>query len=230
MNSEAGDRRAVPVWDPYVRLFHWLLVASFAFAWLSGKKGWMDLHYQSGLLVLGLVIFRVLWGLVGSPTARFAHFLKGPAALIAYLKTMLAPKPSHAFGHNAGGGLMVALLLLIVLVQAASGLFNTDDILFEAPFYSRVPDWFSRLMGYVHSVLFNLTLLLVAAHVAVIAFYYLWKRENLVRAMVTGRALLPGRKAEAATKSGETKFASPLRALVCAAIAAAGPIAIYWWN
>ena len=213
----------VRVWDPYVRLFHWLLVSGIVAAWITGNEGRMDLHYKIGLGVLGLVIFRILWGLVGSRTARFTHFVKGPGAVLRYMKSMLKRKPSFAFGHNAGGGAMVVVLLLVVLVQASSGLFNSDDILFEGPFYAKVPDSVSRLMGFLHGSLFNLLLLLVGLHLAVIALYLVWKRENLVRAMVTGRALLP-------KENGEADFASPLRALVVAVIAAIPPIAIYVLN
>jgi len=232
MNSAKAEGRlaTVPVWDPYVRLFHWLLVVGMGLAWWTGTEGWMDLHYQIGLTVLGLVIFRLLWGLFGSPTARFRHFIKGPGAVLGYVRTFAARKPSHSFGHNPGGGLMVAVLLLVILIQDASGLFNSDDILFEGPFYARVPEAVSRLMGFIHAQFFNLVLVLVGLHVAVIALYLVWKRENLVRAMVTGRAQLPAGLAEAASENGETRFASPFRALLCAVIAAAVPLAIYGLN
>jgi len=221
--SSTSTLAPVRVWDPYVRLFHWALVISMAAAWISGENGWMDTHYQIGLFVIWLVIFRVLWGFVGSRTARFTHFIKGPGAVITYMKTMAARKPSHAFGHNAGGGLMVLVLLLVVFAQAASGLFNTDDVVYEAPFYDNVSEQFSRLMGFVHNQFFNLVLLLVALHIAVIAMYFFWKRENLVRAMVTGRAFLP-------KQNSEMDFASPLRALIVAVIAAVAPVAIYVMN
>jgi cytochrome b len=221
---------AVSVWDPYVRLFHWLLVIGMGLAWWTGQTGRMDLHYRIGLGVLGLVIFRALWGLVGSPTARFGHFIKGPGAVLGYFRGFAARKPSHSFGHNPAGGAMVALLLLVILVQDVSGLFNSDDVLFDGPFFAAVSDGFARLMGFVHAQLFNLVLVLVGLHVAVIALYFFWKRENLVRAMVTGRALLPQSAAAAARQRGETRFASPLRALVCAAIAAAPPLLIYFLN
>jgi cytochrome b len=224
-----ADLAPVRVWDPYVRVFHWLLVLGIAASWLSGENGWMETHYQIGLGVGWLVLFRILWGVVGSRTARFTHFLKGPGAVFAYMKTMFARKPSHAFGHNAGGGLMVLVLLLAVGIQVFSGLFNHDDVLFEGPLYDNVPDWATHLAGFVHGRLFNILLALIALHVLVIAVYYFWKRENLVRAMVTGRALLP-LNGSGAKGNGEADFASPLRALIVAAIAAVPPIAIYVLN
>jgi cytochrome b len=213
----------VRVWDPYVRIFHWLLVIGIAASWITGENEWYETHYQIGLGVGWLILFRILWGFVGSPTARFTHFIKGPGAVIAYMKTMFARKPSHAFGHNAGGGLMVLVLLLVVGLQAFSGLFNTDDVLFDGPFYDNVPESISKLAGAWHGRLFNILLALIALHVLVIAIYYIWKRENLVRAMVTGRAFLP-------KGNGEADFASPFRALIVAAIAAVPPILIYVLN
>jgi cytochrome b len=222
-SSPAAELAPVRVWDPYVRLFHWLLVIGLAASWITGEQGWYETHYQIGLCVGWLILFRILWGFVGSRTARFTHFLKGPGAVAAYLKSVFARKPSHAFGHNAGGGLMVIALLLVVGAQAFTGLFNTDDVLFEGPLYDNASEAFTKFAGVWHGRLFNILLALVALHVLVIALYLVWKRENLVRAMVTGRALLP-------KGNGEADFASPLRALIVAAIAALPPIAIYALN
>jgi cytochrome b len=227
-SSGAAGLAPTRVWDPYVRIFHWLLVIGLAASWITGENGWYETHYQIGLCVGGLIIFRILWGFVGSPTARFTHFLKGPAAVLAYTKTMFARKPSYALGHNAGGGLMVLVLLLVVGVQAFSGLFNTDDVLFDGPLYDNAPAWVTKLAGVWHERLFNILLALVVLHVLVIALYYFWKRENLVRAMVTGRAFLP--KANGPNGIGEATFASPFRALIVAAIAAVPPILIYVLN
>jgi cytochrome b len=222
-SAPTADLAPVRVWDPYVRAFHWLLVIGILASWITGENGWMETHYQIGLGVGWLVIFRILWGFVGSRTARFTHFIKGPGAVIDYARTMFARKPSHAFGHNAGGGLMVLVLLLVVGIQAFSGLFNSDDVLFDGPFYDDVSDSMTHLAGFVHAWLFDILLALIALHVLVIAMYFFWKRENLVRAMVVGRALLP-------KNSGEADFASPLRALIVAAVAAVAPIAIYVMN
>ena len=228
-SAPSADLAPVRVWDPYVRAFHWLLVIGIVASWISGENEWMETHYQIGLGVGWLIIFRILWGFVGSRTARFTHFLKGPGAVLAYTKTMFARKPSHAFGHNAGGGLMVLVLLLVVGIQTFTGLFNTDDVLFDGPLFDNAPDSVTHLFGFLHDRLFNILLALVALHVLVIAVYYFWKRENLVRAMVTGRALLP-QKGNGPKGNGEAKFASPLRALIVAAIAAVPPIAIYVLN
>ena len=223
-DSATATLAPVRVWDPYVRLFHWLLVIGIAASWITGENEWRETHYQIGLCVGWLVIFRILWGFAGSRTARFTHFIKGPGAVLTYMKSMFGRKPSHAFGHNAGGGLMVLVLLLAVGIQAFSGLFNADDVLFEGPFYDNAPESVTDFAGFVHAWLFDILMVLIVLHVLVIALYYFWKRENLVRAMVTGRALLPR------NGNGEADFASPLRAFIVAVIAAIAPIAIYVLN
>lgn len=232
-STTTAELAPVRVWDPYVRAFHWLLVIGIAAAWVTGENGWMETHYQIGLGIGGLILFRILWGFVGSRTARFTHFIKGPGAVIAYLKTVFARKPSHAYGHNAGGGLMVLVLLLAVGIQAFSGLFNADDVVFEGPFYDNVSEATAKFAGFVHGRLFNILLALIALHVLVIAVYLVWKRENLVRAMVTGRAWLPNGNApngNGPNGNGEADFASPFRALIVAAIAAVPPILVYVLN
>lgn len=219
----AAKLAPVRVWDPYVRVFHWLLVIGLIASWITGENEWYETHYQVGLCVGWLVIFRILWGFVGSPTARFSHFLKGPSAVLGYAQTLFARKPSHSFGHNAAGGLMVLILLLAVGIQAFSGLFNTDDVLFDGPLFDNAPESVTDFAGFVHGRLFNILLALIALHVLVIALYFFWKRENLVRAMITGRAFLP-------KGNGEADFASPFRALIVAVLAAVPPIAIYVLN
>jgi cytochrome b len=220
-----------PVWDLPVRLFHWAFVICFVVSWISGQAEDLDLHYKSGLALLGLVVFRLLWGLVGSPTARFAHFVRRPNAAIAYLKSSFGHRgPSYSFGHNAAGGLMVLALILLVGLQTLSGMSSSDDIIFEGPLYGRWPDWLGGLLETIHEPLSNVLLALAALHILVILVYRLVKRENLVRAMVTGRAKLPAPVAEAAASRGETKGAPIWRAFLCALIAAAVPLAIdfYW--
>lgn len=220
-----------PVWDLPVRLFHWSFAVCLTVSWLSGQFGERDLHYLSGLAVLGLVLFRVLWGLVGSPTARFSHFLKGPGTAISYLKhTSRSRSPSYSFGHNAAGGLMVVALLMFAGLQALSGLGNTDDVLFDGPLYDDLPEWLTDKMGAVHEPMANLLLALVLLHVAAVAAYRLVKRENLVRAMIVGSAKLPAKVASQSATSGQTRRGPLLRAAICLALASVPPVAIYWLN
>jgi cytochrome b len=229
--SETSERLVeTPVWDLPVRLFHWSFAICFAVSWISGQAENLDLHYGSGLVLLGLVIFRLLWGLVGSPTARFAHFLRGPGAAIAYLKESFRHRgPSYSFGHNAAGGLMVVALIVLAGLQVVSGMSSTDDVIFEGPLYGRLPDWLGRPLEILHEPLANILLALALLHILVILVYRFVKRENLVRAMVLGRARLPEPVAQVAAARGETKGAPLGRALVCAILAAAVPAAIHYF-
>jgi len=219
-----------PMWDLPVRLFHWSFAVCFAISWISGQMEKRDLHYASGMVLFGLVIFRLLWGLLGSPTARFTHFLRWPNAAIGYLRRAFGHRaPSYTFGHNAAGGLMVAGLVGLIGLQTISGMSSTDDVIFEGPLYGRWPDWLGSALEKIHEPLSNVLLALALLHVLVIVVYLVVKRENLVRAMIVGRAKLPETVVRNAAARGETKGAPLWRALVCALIAAAPPLAIHTW-
>ncbi|HET6160316.1 MAG TPA: cytochrome b/b6 domain-containing protein [Dongiaceae bacterium] len=228
MSEEQEKLVDVPMWDLPVRLFHWSFVAAFAVCWISGQTEDLDLHYASGMVLLGLLVFRVLWGLVGSPTARFSHFLRWPSAAIGYLRDSFGhPRPSYSYGHNAAGGLMVAALIALMALQTVSGMASTDDVLFDGPLYGRLPDWLSAPLEKYHELLANILLALALLHIAVIIFYRVLKRENLVRAMILGRARLPQSMARMVEQGGSSKGAPLWRALICAVIAAAVPVAIH---
>jgi cytochrome b len=178
--------RDIRVWDLPVRLFHWLLVVLVVAAYITGEFGYMDRHMQVGQAVLVLVVWRVLWGLVGSETARFARFLKGPAAMLAYARSVLTPRPLATAGHNPLGALMVLALLAALLAQAGSGLFATDDIVVEGPLHHLVPGRTASTLTTIHHLSINVLIALVALHVATNLFYLLVKKENLIGPMVTG--------------------------------------------
>lgn len=228
--SSTPELVPVPVWDIWVRLFHWALVLVITASFVTDRIGDLDSHYIAGLGVLGLVIFRLLWGMFGSPTARFTTFVKGPKAILAYARLAVRRHPSFSFGHNPAGAVMVIVLLLLLLAQAVSGLFNSDDILFEGPLYDNASGAVTGFMGRWHAQFGDIILILILVHVGVVLLYRLLKGENLVGAMIRGKARLPRPVADAAKKSGEAESASPFRALVCAAIAAAVPLAIHWLN
>ena len=228
MSEEKEPLVDVPMWDLPVRLFHWSFVAAFAVCWISGQTEDLDLHYASGMVLGGLVVFRVLWGLIGSPTARFSHFLRWPTAAFAYLRKSFDHwAPSHTFGHNAAGGLMVAALIALIGLQTVSGMASTDDVLFDGPLYGRLPGWLSAPLEKYHELLANILLALALLHILVIVLYRLLKHENLVRAMILGRARLPRSVARMAEQDGSTKGAPLWRAALCAVIAAAVPATIH---
>jgi len=220
---------AIPMWDIWVRLFHWALVAAITVSFVTENIGNLETHYIAGLAVLGLIIFRVLWGLIGSPTARFGHFLRGPRSVLNYLKHARGRKPSYSFGHNPAGGAMVALLLLVLGFQAVSGLFNSDDILFEGPLYDNVSGAVAGFFGRWHGVMGNVILGLVALHILVVLLYRVVKRENLIKAMVVGKAVLP-QDVVSRLPADERRHAGSGRALICIGIAVAIPMAIFYLN
>jgi cytochrome b len=185
----------VRVWDPAVRLFHWTLVCLVACAWISYKFGdtRMIWHQWNGIAILVLVVFRLLWGFFGSSTARFRTFVKGPAAVLAYLRA-----PARTLGHNPVGALMVLALLAGLAVQGGFGLFATDDVIASGPLYHTVPSKVGAKLTTFHRIGFWVVVGLVATHVAAIVTYLLRKKENLIRPMITGRKPRAGFEAEPA--------------------------------
>ncbi|OYX88009.1 MAG: hydrogenase [Azorhizobium sp. 35-67-5] len=186
-----GATRWVKVWDAPTRLFHWSLVALIAGAWFTAENGWIDWHFRCGYAILALLLFRLVWGFVGSDTACFARFVKSPVAALAHLAHITKREPDTEIGHNAAGGLMVLAMLALILVQVGLGLFSTDGIFTDGPLaYLVGPDLSDRITGW-HEFNFNLILAAVVLHVAAILTYAVLKRHDLVRPMVTGLKKLP---------------------------------------
>lgn len=213
--TQTGETRAVPVWDIPVRLFHWTLVLLIAFSWLAAEMNWMTWHMYSGYAVLTLILFRILWGLIGSTHARFSDFIYGPRALIAYIKTLPSRAAAKFAGHNPLGGISVVLILLCVLVQAGTGLFANDDIINEGPLFRHISKELSDWLTTIHKYNFNVLLTLIGVHVAAVLYYLFYKSENLIKPMFTGRKHLPAGVAPAPMRS-------PALALVVLAVCAAG--------
>lgn len=182
----------VRVWDLPVRLFHWLLVLLIAAAWWTAENDAMDWHMRCGYAVLTLVLFRLIWGVVGSETARFTQFVRGPSAILHHVRELARPgRMAMHKGHNALGAVAVLALLTVVAIQAVTGLFTSDGILTEGPLAASVSSGTGRLLRSIHFTNFNILLGLVGLHVAAILVYAALKRLDLVRPMVTGRATLP---------------------------------------
>jgi cytochrome b len=203
----------VRVWDLPTRLFHWAIVVLVGFSWLSAQYNWMEWHLLSGYAILALLLFRLVWGLVGSATARFGQFLAGPLATLRHLAHLARREPDHEVGHNAAGGWMVLLMLLLLAVQAVTGLFANDDALTEGPLASHVDKSTSDWLSHIHRVNFTFIEILVAAHILAVLTYAVLKRHDLVRPMVTGRKYLPA-------DTPRPRMASLWLALVVAALAA----------
>ncbi len=172
------------IWDLPLRLFHWVLALAVTGAMISGQIGGnlMIWHGRLGILIAGLLGFRLAWGLVGSTYARFASFVRGPATILAYLRGHW-----HGLGHNPLGALSVLGMLIALGLQTAGGLFGNDDIAFQGPLYALVTKDTSDWLTGLHRKGFWLILLLVATHLAAIVFYLRVHQDNLVRPMITGR-------------------------------------------
>ena len=188
------------VWDLPIRLFHWLLVVSIIGLFVTGKIGGnlMEWHRKIGFFVLGLITFRLVWGVVGNEHARFVNFVRGPGAVLDYMKSLRQPSVAGAaastvsLGHNPMGALSVLAMLAVVGFQAVSGLFADDEILMKGPYADAVSNATSALFSKWHAWNSNLILALVALHLAAIGYYFFAKKENLVKAMVSGDKVVDG--------------------------------------
>jgi cytochrome b len=182
-----AELRAVRVWDMPTRLFHWALVVLIPFAWWSEETDHINWHKLSGFLVIALVVFRIYWGFLGSWTARFANFLRGPRAIWSYVKG----RGSHIVSHNPLGGWSVAAMILLLLAECICGLFAIDEDGYEAgPFASYLSFDRARLAMHVHNWLFYALLGLIGLHIATVLVYWVSGR-NLVWPMISGRKQLP---------------------------------------
>jgi len=188
--SERSTR--VLVWDLPTRLFHWLLLICVILSFVTGIIGGnaMEYHLLSGYAILVLLIFRMAWGFVGSRTARFSSFVKGPATVLSYLRVLLQKKTEKPYlGHNPLGGWSIVAMLLVLFVQVATGLFANDDILTEGPLYVWVTKETSNLLTWVHLINRFVLVALIAVHIFAVFFYFFFKHENLIGPMITGRKL-----------------------------------------
>ncbi|MDO8458027.1 MAG: cytochrome b/b6 domain-containing protein [Burkholderiaceae bacterium] len=202
--TESTSNTKILVWDAPVRVFHWLLVLSFAGAYLTAEsERWRLVHVSLGYTMAGLVAFRILWGLMGTRYARFASFVRGPAAVMRYARAMLAGQPEHHVGHNPAGALAIVLLLLSSIAIVATGWAVYNDV---------GGDW----LGDLHEGAANIMLIVVAVHVAGVAVASWLHRENLVRAMVTG-------KKEGTPDTGIRRAWRPLALIIVVAVLG------FWW-
>jgi cytochrome b len=193
----------VAVWDLPTRIFHWLLVLLLVLLWYTGEVGGLSLNFEApmigtlfvgnldvhmllGQCVLALVIFRILWGFVGSSTARFSTFVRGPVPVGSYLRAVARGEMPLFTGHNPAGAWMILLLLTLLALQAGLGLFANDDIFSEGPLAHLVSKETGDRLTDLHGLSFNALLAAAALHVAA-ALYYLVRGENLVYPMITGR-------------------------------------------
>lgn len=207
------------VWDLPTRIFHWALVACIIAAFVTAKIGGnaMIWHGRLGLAILGLLVFRIVWGFVGSTYARFAQFVRGPAAIRAYLKGEWRGQ-----GHNPAGALSVLALLGVITAMAGTGLFANDDIAFEGYLMPLIgSDLSGRITG-IHHLFEKVLMLLVVLHVGAIVFYARVRKHNLVKPMLTGWA--DGKPCESARGGGAVAFLIATLVAVVTVWAASGAL------
>lgn len=188
--GSGGSLRLEKIWDLPTRLFHWLLAASVIAGWYFGEFrtfSTIDWHFYLGQATGWLLVFRLFWGFYGPAPARFSTIIPSRGALFGYLRHLWRRTPSGIAGHNPVGGLSVAALLIVLSVQVICGFFSEDDGLFASgPFVKFAsPNWV-LFAGGIHHKSSLVLLMLVVLHVAAIAFYHLWKRENLILPMISG--------------------------------------------
>jgi len=198
---------SIKVWDILVRVFHWSLAIFFTLAYLSGEGEVEELHAWAGYIIIGLLVFRIVWGFVGSKYARFSDFIYSPTKIADYLKSLFTSKPKHYLGHNPAGGVMVILLLVFLSLSSWSGL-KAYEAEGKGPLASaemslvtlaQADSWYEEEHEHeghgkgdefweeIHEFFVNFTLLLVFVHLGGVFISSALHKENLVRAMITGR-------------------------------------------
>lgn len=184
----------VNVWDWRIRFFHWTLVAGFITEYLTGEYRWGGVHELAGYGLCLLLLARLYWGFSGSQYARFSSFIFSPSETLAYARAMLTGHPKHYYGHNPAGALMVFALLVLLSLIFATGLLTLAVIDYDGPFIAlanMVDDETSYAIRHFHRFLVNLALVMVGLHLMGVVAGSIQHKENLVRAMVTGRKIKP---------------------------------------
>ncbi|MEY2853289.1 MAG: hypothetical protein RL030_421 [Pseudomonadota bacterium] len=215
------------VWDLPTRLFHWMLVASMVASYLTADAGSpsMKWHMVLGYWTLGLVIFRILWGFFGPRHARFSAFFK-PGRVGDYLATLLRRDSTPTVGHNPLGGLAVIVMLMMVAIQAVSGLFITDDIVWSGPWNPAVSSETADRLATVHHLNFDILLWVIGLHVLTVLFYAFYKRQDLVGPMFTGykkSAIVPENQSINGSQLAKALVIAVLSAAVVYALLAFAP-------
>lgn len=219
----APDVTTIRVWDLPTRLFHWALVFCVAGSFVTIKLGGfvgMEWHARFGQITFGLILFRLIWGVVGPHYARFSQFVRGPSTIWAYLQG----QHLHVAGHNPMGALSVIAMLLVFGFQATSGLFASEDVFFTSGSLAYLSSaWSSRLTS-LHKLNEWPMIVLVGLHLVAIVWYRLVKKRRLVKAMITGNLSLPNIAARQARQAPQSPSSLMGALLLVAAITA-----LTWW-
>lgn len=175
------------LWDGWTRLFHWLLVLCVLLSWVSYEEDYLQVHIYSGYVVLILVLTRLVWGFVGSVHSRFSDFVVSPQSAFKYL---LSVRPGGVgkkmVGHNPAGGWSVLVLLGLLLVQTLTGLFNSDELIYNGPFYHALDSSWTDKLGELHETVFWVLVGFIGLHIAAVALYSWVHKAGVVLPMITG--------------------------------------------
>jgi cytochrome b len=219
----------VYVWDLPIRLVHWLLVALLCFSWWTATESQMQWHRFSGYAIFTLVLFRIYWGFVGSVTARFAQFVRGPAVIISYSRSIFQRSSISETGHNPLGGWNVVILLTLLFSQVLLGLFAVDvDGIESGPLSYLVSFETGRAAAKLHERVFHLLEVLIALHLAAILFYRFYKRQNLTAAMIVGTKRLPLSSAAAGGRLTYSWRAATIGLIISALLVSAVASGLRW--
>jgi cytochrome b len=187
-----NNLHTINVWDVLIRIFHWSLVGFFTLAYLTeGEDWWMTIHSYAGYSILILLVFRLLWGVIGTHYARFSNFVTRPKDALVYLKQLAAGNAKDYLGHNPAGALMIIALIVSIAITGFSGiaLYATDG--YGPLATSFLATWPAGALKEVHEFFANFTVFLVVIHIGGVIVSSLLHKENLIRAMVTGKKQRP---------------------------------------
>jgi|TARA_B110000116_G_scaffold265006_1_gene273556 cytochrome b len=175
------------IWDLPLRIFHWSFAVTILASWYTAEQGadLVEIHIKLGFFALFLIVFRLLWGLIGPKHARFSQFVPSPKTLLAYLRKSQSDKAIP--GHNPLGAMMVILMILLISVQAVSGLFINDDVFSSGPYYGSISNELEKVMRFLHHNTFDFMIAAIGLHLAAVAYYWRVKKQNLVLPMITGK-------------------------------------------
>lgn len=218
------DKRAVPVWDIPTRVFHWLLVLAVVVSYATGgEEGWLFVvHTASGYVVALLLLFRLIWSVIGSPHSRFGDFVYGRQAVADYVRRLLTLAPPRYVGHNPLGGWMIVLMLVVLSLAVLTGLVSGEEGGLAGPLSSLLAAPLSEAIGEVHEVFANLILLLAVVHVCGVLVDWWLTGENLISAMVSGR-----KKLDETLAAAEKPVAPAWRMILAAGIVAIAGVILF---
>jgi cytochrome b len=186
-----NGRRVVVVWDAPTRLFHWIVALLVVTEYATWRLNWMVFHARAGETLLGLLFFRLLWGVFGSDTARFSTFMASPSAVVRYLGSAFRREPDNQVGHNPAGGWMVLVLLSLLFAETLSGLYVANDVADVGPLTELTSPLIANAITELHRYLWNALVVAIALHVMAIFGYAVVKGQNLVLPMLIGKKSLP---------------------------------------